>query len=497
MRNRTFFVIALAIATMPTAASTQNLNLQSIGSEPYVASLHALETIPSSAAPVIMRLDYAAGNGAPPLAYKPSSIACSLNAGRGNGGSQVRSSDGRCWLAQFPAGGADVREWGAVCNGRNDDAAAINAALSSGISPISVPASACRATRTIIVPAGVELDGQSFFPGNPPTGSTILCDAAVSPCVALGDPTHNTTEALRRILVSRSGGQPLPNVLGIEIYGYNPVLEDVMVYNHGVGYYFHAVPSAGAGISAMLTRTYGGKIADAYFVVDSWPELRISQCRYGMNGTGDFSARAFMRFEGGLNHTAAGPNTIEVSNCQFNQGGQKVSHWLEFVKLNGSYPADDVALFNFSQIHVEGISSAAIYSDQTWNQINKLKISDSSFNSPGSPFFALNPATNIGQWTLLGNYIAASNFILAPSGTISETSITDNDFTPGLVRLNPGKPSDLTFVDNKLHGGLEVGGRWGALVVSGDVYYRGTVTNRASGTIIINEPQFGHTAASK
>jgi Pectate lyase superfamily protein len=67
--------------------------------------------------------------GAPPLFFTPWGSACSLNAGAGDGGSQVRSADSKCWLGQFPVTGADVREWGAIADGSTDVTAAIQAAI--------------------------------------------------------------------------------------------------------------------------------------------------------------------------------------------------------------------------------------------------------------------------------------------------------------------------------------------------------------------------------
>jgi hypothetical protein len=76
----------------------------------------------------VYRADFAAGNGASPLFYLPSASACSLNAGAGDNGSQVRSADAKCWLAQFgPA--VSNKQFGAVCNGVADDATALQAWL--------------------------------------------------------------------------------------------------------------------------------------------------------------------------------------------------------------------------------------------------------------------------------------------------------------------------------------------------------------------------------
>src|SRR5439155_16189996 len=74
----------------------------------------------------VWRDDYASGNGAPPLFYKAGGNACSLNAGNGDNGSQVKSADGKCWLAQFPDSRYNIRQFGAVGNGSTDDSTAIS-----------------------------------------------------------------------------------------------------------------------------------------------------------------------------------------------------------------------------------------------------------------------------------------------------------------------------------------------------------------------------------
>jgi hypothetical protein len=64
----------------------------------------------------VWRDGYTAAGDADPLFYLPSNSACSLGGGVGDGGSQVQSNDGKCWIAHFPVTGIDVREFGAACN---------------------------------------------------------------------------------------------------------------------------------------------------------------------------------------------------------------------------------------------------------------------------------------------------------------------------------------------------------------------------------------------
>jgi hypothetical protein len=100
-------------------------NIQTVGSEVVLAAC-ATTSFPNG----VWRLDFSAGLGAPPLFYVPSVGACSLNAGAGDGGSQVPSSNGKCWLAKFGQE-ADIRQWGADPTGTADSSAAFNSALTS------------------------------------------------------------------------------------------------------------------------------------------------------------------------------------------------------------------------------------------------------------------------------------------------------------------------------------------------------------------------------
>jgi len=89
-----------------------------------------LRNIPSTAAPYVMRLGFAApGDTGSPLMFKASNAACSLNAGNGDGGSQVKSLDNKCWLAQWEPTGISPMQFGAKGNGSGNDTNAVQAAI--------------------------------------------------------------------------------------------------------------------------------------------------------------------------------------------------------------------------------------------------------------------------------------------------------------------------------------------------------------------------------
>lgn len=83
----------------------------------HVANNDVLAATPTTKFPKgVWRDEYAAGRGALPLYYLPSASACSLNSGDGDSGSQIKSSDGKCWLAQF-VGDLNPQQWGCYGDG--------------------------------------------------------------------------------------------------------------------------------------------------------------------------------------------------------------------------------------------------------------------------------------------------------------------------------------------------------------------------------------------
>lgn len=98
---------------------------------PTVPTNAALQALSTATVSTVTRLGFAAVGDVSPLTYKASSSACSLNSGAGDNGSQVKSSDSKCWLAQFPAAGIDVLEFGAKGDGSLDSTTAINAAVAA------------------------------------------------------------------------------------------------------------------------------------------------------------------------------------------------------------------------------------------------------------------------------------------------------------------------------------------------------------------------------
>lgn len=99
----------------------------SFGWVPHNAALAALST----AAPQVYRAGfYAPGDGGGAL-YTKSASACPLAGGVGDNGSQVKSIDGGCWLADFGDSTPTPLIWGARGDGTANDSATFQAAVNA------------------------------------------------------------------------------------------------------------------------------------------------------------------------------------------------------------------------------------------------------------------------------------------------------------------------------------------------------------------------------
>lgn len=127
MMKYLFSIMLILSANVADAASNKPLGLSSQHVQ-HVPSNSALSAIPSTAVRVV-RDGYKSSGDSPPLTYTASDSACSLNSGAGDGGSQIPTSDGKCWIAKFPTNIVDARWFGAVGITSKNSTSAIQAAI--------------------------------------------------------------------------------------------------------------------------------------------------------------------------------------------------------------------------------------------------------------------------------------------------------------------------------------------------------------------------------
>ena len=411
-------------------------------------------------------------------------------------------------LTYFP------EQFGAKCDGVTDDTTAINGALAtSGGIRLAVRAGAvCFSATGITVPPGSTLAGMSFEPGNPTAGSRIMCAPNVN-CVTVGNGTLGTGRIENLVVETNNTATPTG---GSCIYidgGFNVTLERVMVWDCYDGYYWQSTNSltgkTAAGLGGKMRETYSGKIADAHVVADGWPELRIDQSRFGVNGVGDLPAVAYVRIMGGntANPAGGGPDTIYLVNDQLNQGAVAASYGVQFSSCSGwtTAPRDIV----IDDVHVEAVSTADITSDSTCTRVLYLHIANSQFPNVGIGFWALNAATALSNATMTGNFINSATFNLsnpinsdsfignyiggsvsiAPSVQVNDLVMDGNVIGNTVTLTSPSNNSTMDFSGNTTQG-ITVSGPWSQLNIQGGDIRSGTLTNTATGNVNIIVPGY-------
>jgi hypothetical protein len=122
-------VLSATNAMSGPVSSSEPATLASLQDPAQVSSDAQLRRLPSTAYSGVVRLGYAAAGDSPAVAYTPSTRPCSLNSGAGDGGSQIPSADGKCWIWSPPSGGVSPTVFGAIGDGVRDDTAAVQAAV--------------------------------------------------------------------------------------------------------------------------------------------------------------------------------------------------------------------------------------------------------------------------------------------------------------------------------------------------------------------------------
>jgi hypothetical protein len=127
-------LVFLAAWTIPMFSSAHAANADRYV---HVPSNTGLEGISSNSVNFVVRDGYAAVGDAPALEFVPSNSSCPISGG--DGGSQIPSADGKCWIASFAAWGADAREWGY----RPDGYTANDGSISGGSRSLSSSSRSC------------------------------------------------------------------------------------------------------------------------------------------------------------------------------------------------------------------------------------------------------------------------------------------------------------------------------------------------------------------
>jgi hypothetical protein len=371
-----------------------------------------------------------------------------------------------------------VLDFGADPTGATDSAPSIQAAINSGAGAVSIPVGDYTLSSGIIIPPGVIVTGQGMVATPGGVGTVLTFALSVSTCVILGGSgAADGGVGLLNVTVTRAAGASPAGSIGILISGvYNPTLSYINSTRHSIGFEFFS-DGISSGISAQPDHLFTGAISDAHLVISTWPELRLTQSRFGQNGSIDVACSTYIRITGGSTvNAASGPNTLFVSNTQFNQGGGATcANWLQFSSLNPG-TISDVGEWMFANVHVESTSSAAISTDATWTTLQRLKITNFHYNDI-LPFLSLNSVTQVGDWEISNSFFAGG-FSLATTPQINFLSLANNKFT-GAASITGVSNSVVTSAGNTYGGGLTLAGSF-ALLVSVDVVPSGAFTDTST-----------------
>ena len=374
----------------------------------------------------------------------------------------------------------NVLDFGAACNGSTDDTTAVTNALTASAEVI-VPASCNLYTATgITIPAGHVLRGLGFAPSSPATGATVTCALAVANCVTVGGASAaNGSASLIGLTVTRVAGTHPVGSVGVLVQNtYNAILRDVNSVSHDIGFYFKS-NGISAGISTNAEFIFTCNITDAHVVQDTMAELRIINSRFGCNGTADQTSNAYIRVTGGsTTNAAAGPNTLLVSNSQFNQGNSiKANALIQFSNRIPGAISDNV-IWQFSNCHIEA-NNFGIVSDSTWTNIGRVKLVNNQFGLTAAPIVNLDPASVVNEWLISNNQFAGS-FTLAPASQINFLQLANNTFASA-VSITGVSNSTVSSVGNTYRNGITFAGNFSQLV-SVDEITSGILTDTSTAT---------------
>jgi len=365
-----------------------------------------------------------------------------------------------------------------------DVSGAIQAALNVG-GQVLVPCYVYRLASSVTIPPGTYVTSGDCGGSGIPTsyGATWQCDLAVTgACVTLGSASANNSSAgLTHLTVSRASGTPPSGSIGVLVQGlFDPVLAWVRSRNHSIGFEFLAnVPG---GLAAQVNNLNTSLISDAHIVQNTWPELKISSSRFG-GESGDYSScNTYVRIQGGsATSSTAGPNSLYLVNDQFDQNGSTCAYFLSFVNQTADAVSslDDYVV---ADSHVETVGTAYIHSDSTWPLIDRVRISNSDFNTTGIDFFALNAATGVNRWQLSNNTIEGS-FTLDPhsTGSISNVTMVGNLIFQTVTITGPDSSFDFSSVGDEWVGNGSLAGTFRNLIMASSVPVT-SFTNTAAAT---------------
>ena len=451
---------------------------------PAVTNNAALAAASNSLGANVYRLGFFAPGDGGGAFYSFSSSPCTLNSGAGDNGWQTPASGGGCWNLHVQQV-YSVQIWGAHCdNAATDDGSFINAALASPAGAISFPQKPCRSSTTVIVPDNTQVAGSSYRPGLPVSGSAIVCDLSVTPCVQQGN-NANKPSKIEGLTIARATGSVPGTAVGLLVNGGQETIDrDVFVYHQAQG--VELLDTGGIGIYNHLDHVTTCASTDADLVISGVPGAYIYNSIFGCNGAFDVVHPAYVRVTGNWDATQG---TVKFANTQFNLGQNTVVCGVAFQGFTGT--TNVLTDFEIQGGHMETAQNAictdntvkgltTVFVDGTWFGGgfggNNHVFADLSNGSP-APAAGFNAGTTLSAFNVgPAIFTGWTDLTLAATAPIAGVRFHDSSFFNNAINITGAGSSSLQLVNNTYGGNLTLLGSYGIARASG-IFQAGGFTN--------------------
>lgn len=421
--------------TAPNAAA--GTSTTQLATTAFVQGTVAQITVPSNAVLLtystalmtrVWRLGFTSPGDVPPILYTAFGAACPLNSGAGDNGSQVPSSNGQCWMANFPANGVDVGQYGAKGDGTTDDYGAITNALAGSPAAVFLAPKAYRVSGGIIIPPFKALKGESF--GAYVSGAIsnsfpmIIGDLAVPTIVTVTGGSAGEGVALQNVMVNRAAGAVPAGSISVAVTNSNANLtvQDVTAMRSSIGFSIGAGTTTSLGIHCL--RCYTRQITNYHVQISNAVETTFTEGRFGANGGADVAATGYINILGGT------VDTVRFQTSQFNQSGATVFYLVDFTGAS-----DANGIVSFDNCHAEQWTAALVHADPTSSLIRSLRFVGNTLDGPSSAIFYSGSAGVLAELMLTGNRMDGGYSMTLNQQTSSV--VTGNNIV-GAVLVNQG-----------------------------------------------------------
>ena len=457
--------------------------ISGIAFTPTNASLKALPMPPTSTQ-VLRGGFYANGDGGAAF-YNFSGTACSLNAGSGDNGSQVKPTAGSgCWIADFSGSPSpSVQVWGAKCDGTTDDTVAITADIANAIAKgtaVGVPASAngCRSNTglTFAQAAAVGLvpAHSGSVLGPPPIGPKLVCPATLGgACATFGQPLVNgvsgTPSFVRDLIISFSGTPPLTGDTAFLIQGFNTSLEDVVAHDAYDGFTW------ANGLASHAANVFVFAVSHSALVAKI-PEVYLTSVRVGTDGGDYASANAYVELTGFV-------DTFQCVNCQFNFGGLSPHYLFDMHNITNANGV--IQLDNITADMGAGNGIAIFHSDGSAGVPLRLQMNNAWIDLlPHGTLFDLNGAA-LNQVHISNSDLYFADPVVFPAMQYNFLGVENTFFgNVGAVTIDGTANAIAAFTNVGAQTSITVqGGPWGSLALSNIQVQTGYADNTATGNV--------------